>query len=82
MSVAPLSWSDAPMCRKQDLTQRTMIATWLVELYLAKINHLEDLAAAERLSEDGGNLLVERSIVEEDLRHFLSSYKVCSLTLS
>lgn len=60
----------------QDLTQRTMLATWLVELYLAKVNHLEDLAAAASASEDAGNLLVERTIVEEDMRNFLSTYKV------
>lgn len=53
-----------------------MLATWLVELYLAKINQLEDLAAAERASEDAENLVVERTIVEEDMRHFLSTYKV------
>ncbi|GAA5992074.1 hypothetical protein JCM10908_000728 [Rhodotorula pacifica] len=61
--------------KKSDLTQRMMLATWLVELYLSKINHLEDLAAAERASEDADNLLVERTIVEEDMRNFLSSYK-------
>lgn len=55
-----------------------MLATWLVELYLAKINHLEDRAAAERASEDADNLVVERTIVEEDMRHFISTYKVSS----
>ncbi|GAA5866874.1 hypothetical protein JCM3774_004586 [Rhodotorula dairenensis] len=61
--------------KKTDLTQRTMLATWLVELFLAKINHLEDLAPAARASEDADNLLVERTIVEEDMRNFLSTYK-------
>ncbi|GAA5965015.1 hypothetical protein JCM8115_005683 [Rhodotorula mucilaginosa] len=61
--------------KKSDLTQRMMLATWLVELYLAKINHLEDRAAAERASEDADNLVVERTIVEEDMRHFISTYK-------
>lgn len=53
-----------------------MLATWLVEIYLAKINELEDAAAAERVTEDAENIVVERSIVEEDMRHFLSTYKV------
>ncbi|GAA5958403.1 hypothetical protein JCM3765_007864 [Sporobolomyces pararoseus] len=61
--------------KRTDLTQRMMLATWLVEMYLAKINELEDAAAAERVSEDADNIHVERSIVEEDMRHFLSTYK-------
>jgi len=53
-----------------------MLATWLVEIYLAKINELEDAAAAERASEDADNIHAERSMVEEDMRHFLTTYKV------
>ncbi|GAA5918386.1 hypothetical protein JCM1841_003937 [Sporobolomyces salmonicolor] len=61
--------------RRTDLTQRMMLATWLVEIYLAKVNELEDAAAAERASEDAGNILAEQSMVEEDMRQFLTTYK-------
>ncbi|GAA5972280.1 hypothetical protein JCM11641_002389 [Rhodosporidiobolus odoratus] len=60
---------------KTDLTQRLMLSTWLVEMYLAKLTELEDLAAAERSSEDAENLKVEMGIVEEDMRGLLGTYK-------
>lgn len=53
-----------------------MLATWLVEIFLAKINELEDLAAAERTSGDADNFHAERAIVEDDMRQFLATYKV------
>ncbi|SCV68374.1 BQ2448_495 [Microbotryum intermedium] len=62
--------------RSQDLTQRMMLATWLVEIYLSKINQLEDMAAAERSLEDAQNFEVEKPMIEEDLRNFLKIYKV------
>ncbi|GAA5826993.1 hypothetical protein JCM11251_002198 [Rhodosporidiobolus azoricus] len=67
--------------KKADITQRTILSTWLVELFLAKLNELEDLGAAAAAAsggaenEDKGNLEVERVIVEEDLRDFLGRYK-------
>ncbi|KAH7928483.1 hypothetical protein BV22DRAFT_1058671 [Leucogyrophana mollusca] len=61
--------------RKTDLTQRMMLATWLVEFYLSKCNELDDLIASESLSNDAENLQAERTIVEEDLRHFFETYK-------
>ena len=63
--------------RKTDLTQRMMLATWLVEIFLAKLNDLEDVAASEGASEDADNVRVERAILEDDLRDFLRSHKVC-----
>ena len=36
----------------QDLIQRMMLATWLVELYLSRCNELEDVAASESVSHD------------------------------
>lgn len=53
-----------------------MLATWLVEIFLSKINHLEDIAAAESASDDVENYKVERAIVEDDLKQFLQQYKV------
>ncbi|KDE09671.1 hypothetical protein MVLG_00077 [Microbotryum lychnidis-dioicae p1A1 Lamole] len=60
---------------KSDLTQRMMLATWLVEIYLSKINQLEDMAAAERSREDAQNFEVEKPMTEEDLRNFFKTYK-------
>ena len=69
----PSSSSDA---FGQDITQRMMLATWLVEFYLSKCNELEDSAASEIVSNDVDNLRAHRTIVEDDLRQFLDTYKV------
>ncbi|KAJ3569421.1 hypothetical protein NP233_g5052 [Leucocoprinus birnbaumii] len=61
--------------RKTDLTQRMMLATWLVEFYLAKCNELDDIAAAESVSQDVDSLQTEKAILEEDLRQFFETYK-------
>ena len=53
-----------------------MLATWLVEFYLSKCNELDDLVASESVSQDVDNLLAERAILEDDLRHFFETYKV------
>ncbi len=66
----------------QDLSQRTMLATWLIEFYLSKCNELDDLVASGSVSQDVANLQAERTILEEDLRHFLETYKVRSCGLS
>ena len=58
-----------------------MLATWLVEFYLSKCNELDDLVASESVSQDVDNLLAERAILEEDLRHFFETYKVIHSTL-
>ena len=55
-----------------------MLATWLVEFYLSKCNELDDLVASESVSQDVDNLLAERTILEDDLRHFFETYKVCT----
>jgi vacuolar protein sorting-associated protein 18 len=60
----------------QDLTQRMMLATWLVEFYLSKCNQLDDLVASESVSHDVENLQAERSLLEDELRQFFETYKV------
>lgn len=52
-----------------------MLATWLVEFYLSKYNELDDLVASESISQDVANIETERTILEEDLRHFFEAYK-------
>lgn len=66
----------------QDLSQRMMLATWLVEFYLSKCNELDDLVASESVSHDVENLRAERHILEEDLRHFLATYRVGKISFS
>ncbi|KAF8525048.1 Pep3/Vps18/deep orange family-domain-containing protein [Hysterangium stoloniferum] len=61
--------------RKTDLTQRTMLATWLVEFYLSKCNQLDDLVASESVSHDVENLQAERNLLEDELRQFFETYK-------
>ena len=55
-----------------------MLATWLVEFYLSKLNEMDDLIASESVSQDVENLKTERTILEDDLRHFFETYKVRS----
>ena len=62
--------------RRQDVTQRMMLATWLVEIYLSKCNTLEDIIAAEAATSDVDSLRTELMLMEEDLRTFLTTYKV------
>ncbi|KAG6832293.1 hypothetical protein H0H92_003526 [Tricholoma furcatifolium] len=61
--------------RKGDLTQRMMLATWLVEFYLSKCNELDDVIASESILEDVDNLRAEQTILEDDLRQFFDTYK-------
>lgn len=58
-----------------------LLATWLVEFYLSKINTLDDIIASERASHDVDNLKTEQAILEDDLRSFFETYKA-SLILS
>ncbi|KAI0931908.1 hypothetical protein AcW1_000818 [Taiwanofungus camphoratus] len=62
--------------RKTDLSQRMMLATWLVEFYLSKCNELDDLVASESVTHDVDNLQAERAILEDDLRQFFETYKI------
>ncbi|KAJ4484856.1 Pep3/Vps18/deep orange family-domain-containing protein [Lentinula edodes] len=61
--------------KKTDITQRMMLATWLVEFYLSKCNELDDMVASESVLHDVGNLQAERAILEDDLRQFFETYK-------
>jgi hypothetical protein len=61
--------------KRTDVTQRAMLATWLVEFYLSKCDELDDLVAAESVTQDVDNLRTERTIVEDDLRQFFETYK-------
>ena len=53
-----------------------MLATWLVEIYLSKCNTLEDIVAAESATSDVESLSVERMMMEDDLRNFMTTYQV------
>lgn len=60
--------------RRTDLTQRMMLATWLVEFYLSKCNELDDIVASEAISHDVEDLRAEQRMVEEDLKQFFATY--------
>ncbi|KAG9017840.1 hypothetical protein FRB93_004651 [Tulasnella sp. JGI-2019a] len=62
-------------CSKNDVMQRMLLATWLVEFYLSKINTLDDIIASERASHDVDNLKMEQAILDDDLRSFFETYK-------
>ncbi|KAF5312904.1 hypothetical protein D9619_003136 [Psilocybe cf. subviscida] len=61
--------------QKTDITQRMILATWLVEFYLSKCNELDDIVASESVSHNVDNLQAERTIIEDDLRHFFETYR-------
>jgi hypothetical protein len=61
----------------QEKTQRMMLATWLVEIYLSKCNTLEDIVAAESAISDVESLSIERQMMEEDMQNFITTYLVC-----
>jgi hypothetical protein len=61
--------------RKSDVTQRTLLATWLVEIYLSKLDQLEDIAAAHAASQDVENYVLEQGLIDEELQQFLVTYK-------
>ncbi|KAJ9476098.1 putative Vacuolar membrane protein PEP3 (putative) [Pseudozyma hubeiensis] len=61
--------------KTHDVTQRVMLATWLVEIYLSKINQLEDVAAAEAASQDVDNYRLEITMITEELHQFLGTYR-------
>lgn len=61
--------------RRSDVTQRMMLATWLIEIYLAKINELEDVAAAEEATQNVENYRIEMDLLIEELKQFLKTYK-------
>lgn len=60
----------------QDRTERMLLATWLTEIYLGRINELEDLAASETSDDDAGNLRAEQGLIEDELRQFFKTYLV------
>ena len=53
-----------------------MLATWLVEIYLSKCNTLEDIVAAESATSDVESLAIERQMMEDDVRNFMTTYQV------
>ena len=63
--------------KKGDLTQRMMLATWLVEFYLSKYNDLDDLIASESAAHDVEDLKAERMVLDKDLKRFFETYQVC-----
>ena len=53
-----------------------MLASWLVEIYLSKCNTLEDIVAAESATSDVESLNMERQMMEEEMRNFMTTYQV------
>lgn len=53
-----------------------MLATWLIEIYLSKINQLEDFEAATKVVDEIETYGIEKAMITDDLRVFLVTYKV------
>lgn len=61
--------------KKSAAMQRTMLATWLVEIYLSELDELEDVAAAHAASQDVENYHLQIGIFDEELKQFMVTYK-------
>ncbi|KAM3584072.1 tethering complex subunit [Umbelopsis sp. WA50703] len=69
--------------KKGDLTQKTMLATWLVELYLSKINQLEDFTSSAMSTTDlistqastVPDYKQQQEDIEDEFKTFLETYK-------
>lgn len=81
VSTLSFVFTDHTDCH-QERTQRMMLATWLIEMYLSKCNTLEDIVAAESVTSDVESLGMERQMMEEDMRNFMTTYQVSGLALS
>ncbi|KAI9478077.1 MAG: Pep3/Vps18/deep orange family-domain-containing protein [Benjaminiella poitrasii] len=57
-----------------DRTQKTLIATWLVQLYLRKMNQLEEMAASVELTNTASYYQDERRNIKDEFRTFLETY--------
>ncbi|KAL1919217.1 uncharacterized protein VTP21DRAFT_1909 [Calcarisporiella thermophila] len=59
--------------KKEDRLQKTLLATWLVEIYMNKMNLLEDLVNVG----DGvvENFKAEQEVLEDEFKSFLQTYK-------
>ncbi|TIA70912.1 hypothetical protein E3P91_02859 [Wallemia ichthyophaga] len=60
--------------KKTELTQRMMLATWLLEIYLDKLNQLDDLIS-ENTNEDAENARMELEMMMDDVKVFIKTYK-------
>ncbi|KAG2207051.1 hypothetical protein INT46_009184 [Mucor plumbeus] len=66
-----------------DRTQKTLISTWLVQLYLFKMNQLEDVAASVNFTSTGGTMTRsskfykdQQQNIKDEFRSFLETYGV------
>ncbi|KAL1931607.1 hypothetical protein VTP01DRAFT_9750 [Rhizomucor pusillus] len=57
--------------RKKDLTQKTIVATWLTELYLSKLNDLEDMISSAHCAPVG---IVQDSATNGTVAHNPAAY--------
>ncbi|KAF9207124.1 hypothetical protein BGZ49_001112 [Haplosporangium sp. Z 27] len=62
--------------KKGDITQKTIISTWLVEIYLSKLNQLEDQAASCAPDSDVQNLQAEQDVLKDEFKAFLETNKM------
>ncbi len=53
-----------------------MLGTWLLELYLSKYSQLEDAVSSGSLAQSAQDIKVELSLLEDELKQFLNTYKV------
>jgi hypothetical protein len=63
----------------KDRTQKTLISTWLVELYLFKMNQLEDMAASvnftsSTMTRSSKQYKDEQQNIKDEFRTFLETY--------
>jgi hypothetical protein len=62
----------------QALIQRTMISTWAIELFLDKLNSLEDSATNSSNAIIQKNIKSETEIIRSEFQDFIMKHKVPS----
>ena len=58
------------------MIQRTMISTWAIELFLDKLNSLEDATANTINSAAQNNILTETETIRLEFQNFIIKHKV------
>ena len=63
--------------KKNEYSQRLMLCSWIFEIYLDKLNELDDLISSEYYNNENdlSNFRIEFEMIKEDIKNFISNYK-------
>lgn len=61
--------------KKSSVMQRIMIATWLIEIFMSKLNSLDDSNNAEDIQNSDAEKKIEYDVVTNEFRDFVTKYQ-------